>query len=78
MGNLICIKTLEVNSKSGKYTFREGEKYNGNKINDKWWCVDAIGVETKSFDEYFVNEDYVSGLTKKNDDLTIATEEKGQ
>jgi len=58
MAKLLCIKTLSTKH----ITFREGEIYKGNKVNDNWWCVDAVGVDANIFDRHFVNKDYISGF----------------
>lgn len=77
MKKLLCINTLEIERKnSSKYTFREGERYNGNKINDNWWCIDSVGVDASVFDKYFIDEKYISGYVKKQDDeLDVVTKE---
>jgi hypothetical protein len=33
--------------------FKKGEVYIGNKINDNYWIVDSVGIETKVFEEHF-------------------------
>lgn len=44
-----CIKELETKH----VTFKLGEIYAGNKINDNYWIVDSVGIETKVFEEHF-------------------------
>lgn len=44
-----CIKELETKH----VTFKPGETYAGNKINDNYWIVDSVGIETKVFEEHF-------------------------
>ena len=34
-------------------TFKKGEVYTGNKINDNYWIVDSVGIEKKVFEEHF-------------------------
>ena len=33
--------------------FKKGEVYTGNKINDNYWIVDSVGIETKIFEGHF-------------------------
>lgn len=71
MANLLCIETLSTT----RITFKDGEIYKGNKINNNWWCVDAVGVEAKIFDKHFVNKDYISGLKIGKKDTNSEDEE---
>ena len=61
MDKLLCIENLEIDRKSsGKHTFKKNEHYEGDKINNDWWCIDSIGVEAIIFDKHFVKEeDYI-------------------
>ena len=34
-------------------TFRPGEDYSGNKVNEHWWVIDAVGVDTDNFSSHF-------------------------
>lgn len=47
-----CIKNFQTPS----FNFKEGEKYGGAKINDKWYCIEAVGVSKEDFDEHFIDE----------------------
>ena len=42
---VICTEQLQTK----KGTFRAGEEYTGNEINEHWWLIDSIGVETEEF-----------------------------
>ena len=44
-----CIKELQTKH----ITFKEGENYAGNRVNNNYWIVDSVGVETKVFEEHF-------------------------
>jgi hypothetical protein len=44
-----CLKKLETKH----MTFKEGEVYEMEKINDSWVIIEAIGVPSKSVPEYF-------------------------
>ena len=44
-----CIKELQTKH----ITFKAGESYIGNRINDNYWIVDSVGIETKVFEEHF-------------------------
>ena len=49
LGTIKCTKELQTKH----ITFKEGESYTGNRINDNYWIVDSVGVETKVFEEHF-------------------------
>jgi hypothetical protein len=36
-----------------KVLFREGEEYDGHRVNDNWWAVDAIGISDDDFNDMF-------------------------
>ena len=44
-----CIKTYKI----GSYTFNEGSEYRCGRINEKYWVVEAVGVEHEAMKEYF-------------------------
>ena len=44
-----CVKQYQ----SKSVTFKEGETYNGNTINENWWMIDAVGIPTEKFNECF-------------------------
>ena len=45
-----CIKDLQT-----KHTmFRKDEEYEANKINKDWYCVEAVGIKSTTFEEYFI------------------------
>ena len=47
-----CIKPLH----NPIFNFDEGETYQGNKINDNWYCIEAVGISKEEFDEHFIDE----------------------
>ena len=49
MQNLLCKHAIAI----GKHTFKENERYKGEKINEHWWCIDAIGVKTNDMENNF-------------------------
>ena len=55
---VMCTEQLQ--TKRG--TFRAGEEYTGNQINEHWWLVDSIGVETE---EFLLHFEVIDGITKK-------------
>ena len=62
-GNIInCTKELQTKH----ITFRKGESYTGNRINNNYWIVDSVGIETKVFEEHFnvLMEDKTGAVTK--------------
>ena len=65
MATLMCVKTLQTKH----ITFREGETYDGNKVNDTWWSVDAVGVKNEDINTYFINKE------EKEKELDIVTKE---
>lgn len=44
-----CIKDLETKHT----TFKLGEEYTAQKVNERWYCIDAVGIESVSFGEHF-------------------------
>ena len=46
---VLCIEKLTI----GKMTFREGEAYIGNAVNDNYWVVDSVGIHTEDFNMHF-------------------------
>ena len=48
-----CIEQLQTK----QVTFRPGEEYTGNEINERWWIVDSVGVETEEFHLHFEAEE---------------------
>ena len=64
---VLCIEKLNV----GKYTFKEGEAYFANNINENYWLVDTVGVKTEDFTLHFeIQEDVPSGNTKNNAEIS--------
>lgn len=60
---VLCIEKLNV----GKYTFKEGEAYFANNINENYWLVDTVGVKTEDFTLHFeIQEEVPSGNTKEH------------
>ena len=57
-----CIKQYQ----NKRYTFKEGETYKGNQINDIWWVIDAVGVNAEDFNEYFEKEGTQANLVDKS------------
>ena len=65
---VICIEEL-----SGKTnTFKKGEIYTSNKINDKWWCIDAVGIDNDTFNKHFSNK--INDI-EEEENLKIVNEE---
>ena len=60
---VICTEQLQTN----RSTFRTGEEYTANKINEHWYVVDSIGVETEDFLLHFevIEEDIQEALTQE-------------
>jgi hypothetical protein len=60
---VICTEQLQTN----RSTFRAGEEYIANEINEHWWVVDSIGVETEDFLLHFevIEEDTPDVLTQE-------------
>ena len=46
---IICINELQTKH----CTFRIGEEYRGNVVNEHWWVVEAVGVKGDEFEMYF-------------------------
>ncbi len=44
-----CIKELQTKH----MTFRLNEEYNAQRVNEHWYCVDAVGIGSDNFDEHF-------------------------
>ena len=38
---------------TSRMTFRAGESYTGNSVNENWWVVDSTGVKTEDFHLHF-------------------------
>ena len=55
-----CTKELQTKH----VTFKNGESYSGNRINDNYWIVDSVGVETKVFEDCF--DVIIEGETEDN------------
>ena len=34
-------------------TFRENEEYDAQKVNESWYCVEAVGINTEDFNKHF-------------------------
>lgn len=47
-----CIKELETKH----VTFKPGETYAGNKINERWWVIEAVAVSVADFILHFKEE----------------------
>lgn len=64
---VLCIERLTI----GKFSFKEGETYLANKINENYWMVDTVGVKTEDFTLHFeIQEDVPSGNTKNNAEIS--------
>ena len=46
---VLCIEKLT----TSKMTFKEGEAYIGNAVNDDYWVIESVGVRTEDFDMHF-------------------------
>jgi len=44
-----CIKELQTKH----MTFKLNEEYTAAKINETWYCVDAVGINVEDFSKYF-------------------------
>ena len=44
-----CIKELTTKHT----TFRENEEYDAQKVNEDWYCVEAVGIKSENFSKYF-------------------------
>jgi hypothetical protein len=44
-----CIKELQTKH----VTFRLNEEYNAQKVNEHWYCVDAVGIKIYDFGKHF-------------------------
>lgn len=44
-----CVKELTTKH----LTFRVNEIYNAQKINERWYCVDAVGMKVYDFRKHF-------------------------
>lgn len=49
MMNVICLKDYQ----NRHTTFRKGEVYTATKVNENWYCVEAVGIRTEDFSNYF-------------------------
>jgi hypothetical protein len=50
-------------------TFRVGETYEGNEINEHFWIVDSVGIATEDFHLHF------EVLEEKKEEVVITEEE---
>lgn len=50
---VLCIEKFTMRN----ITFREGEAYVGNKVNDNYWVVESIGIPTEEFTLHFEIQD---------------------
>ena len=50
-------------------TFRPGETYEGNEINEHFWIVDSVGIATEDFNLHF------EVLEEKKEEVVITEEE---
>ena len=48
-----CIKELQTKHT----TFKVNEEYNAQKVNEHWYCVDAVGIKNIDFNEHFKLEE---------------------
>jgi hypothetical protein len=48
-----CIKELQTKH----MTFRENETYDAQKVNENWYCVDAVGISSEDFNKHFQLEE---------------------
>lgn len=44
-----CLKELQTKH----VTFRVNEEYNAQRVNDNWYCVDAVGMKIEDFNKHF-------------------------
>ena len=44
-----CIEDLQTKHT----TFKFGEEYIAHKVNEHWYCIDAVGIKSASFGEHF-------------------------
>lgn len=44
-----CIKELQTRH----MTFKENEEYDAQKVNENWYCVDAVGIGSDVFGKHF-------------------------
>ena len=49
---MILVRCIEQISLGG-VTFKAGENYTGNTINEEWWVVDSVGITTEDFHLHF-------------------------
>lgn len=71
---VLCIERFTVNVKMGttanSFTFREGEAYMANNVNEHYWVVDSIGIKTEDFALHFeIQEEVVEREKKINDEV---------
>jgi len=50
---VICTKELQTKHT----TFKENEEYNAQKVNENWYCVDAVGISSEDFNKHFQLEE---------------------
>lgn len=64
---VLCIEKFTMRN----ITFREGEAYIGNKVNDNYWVVESIGIPTEEFTLHFeIQDDIISGNSETSNDVT--------
>lgn len=64
---VLCIEKFTMRN----ITFREGEAYVGNEVNDKYWVVESIGIPTEEFHLHFeIQDDIISGNSETSNDVT--------
>jgi len=44
-----CIKDLQTKHT----TFKLNEEYDAQRVNEHWYCVDAVGIKNEDFNKYF-------------------------
>ena len=50
--SMMVVRCIEQFSTS-RMTFKAGESYTGNSVNENWWVVDSTGVKTEDFHLHF-------------------------
>jgi hypothetical protein len=75
MKRVMCIEKLTIRN----FTFREGEEYIGNIVNDNYWIVETVGIPTDEFTLHFevieeLEYDKVSGNTIETNNKFIEEE----
>lgn len=49
--HVVCVKDLDTKH----LKFDKGSEWDATRINDEWWCIDAVGIKEKQFKTYFKN-----------------------